>query len=114
MAVKVKAWKGAWWIFIDHRGQRKAKRVGPGPAGKKAAELAAIKLQARLAEGDTRMLAEVPPPQITFGAYAQQWLERYATHTCKFSTVRIYAVNLRRHVLPVLERKPLEAVARTD
>jgi hypothetical protein len=31
MAVKVKAWKGAWWIFIDHRGQRKAKGVGAGP-----------------------------------------------------------------------------------
>jgi integrase len=114
MAVKVKAWKGAWWIFIDHRGQRKAKRVGPGPAGKKAAELAAIKLQARLVEGETRILHEVAPPQITFGAYAQQWLERYATHTCKFSTVRIYEVNLRRHVLPVLGPKPIEGVARTD
>jgi hypothetical protein len=27
MAVKVKQHKGAWWIFIDHRGKRKAKRI---------------------------------------------------------------------------------------
>lgn len=114
MAVEVKAWKGAWWIFIDHRGQRKAKRVGSGPAGKKAAELAAIKLQARPVEGDSSVLQEVPQPRLLFGEYAQQWLETYATPTCKFSTVRIYEVNLRRHVLPVLGPKPLEAVARTD
>jgi integrase len=114
MGVKVRQRNGAWWIFVDHHGQRKAKRVGTGPAGKKAAELVAIKLQARLVEGDTSILHEVVPPPVTFGAYAQQWLESYATHTCKFSTVRIYEVNLRRHVLPVLGRTPLEAVARTD
>ena len=51
MSVKVRAWKKAWWLFIDHEGQRKAKRVGIGKPGKKAAELAATKIAARLAEG---------------------------------------------------------------
>ena len=51
MAVKVRAWKGAYWLFIDHHGQRKARRVGVGKAGKKAAELAATKIAARLADG---------------------------------------------------------------
>jgi hypothetical protein len=37
VAVRVKAWKGAWWVFINHQGWRKAKRVGQGPAGRKAA-----------------------------------------------------------------------------
>jgi integrase len=114
MGVKVRARRGAWWLFIDHRGQRKAKRVGAGPAGKKAAELAAIKLQARLAEGETTLLSEVSPPPITFGDYARQWLEMYATPACKFSTVRSYEVNLRRHVLPVLGRTPLDAATRAD
>ncbi len=35
MAVKVKQHKGAWWIFIDHHGKRKAKRIG---SSKRAAE----------------------------------------------------------------------------
>lgn len=38
MGVKVKEWKGAWWVFVDHQGRRKAKRAGPGPRGRKLAE----------------------------------------------------------------------------
>ncbi len=56
MAVKVKPWKGAWWLFIDHNGQRKAKKVG----SKKAAEIAKAQIEARLALGgslvDDRMV----------------------------------------------------------
>jgi len=114
MGVKVKEWKGAFWIFINHQGQRKAKRVGAGPAGKKAAELAAIKIQARLVEGETTIFQEAAPPPITFGAYAQQWLESYAAQACKFSTAQTYELNLRRHVLPVLGVKPVAAIVRAD
>jgi integrase len=114
MGVKVRQRSGAWWIFIDHRGQRKAKRVGTGTAGKKAAELAAVTIQARLAAGGTSLLDEGSPPQLSFGDYARQWLELYATPACKFSTVRSYQVNLQRHVLPVLGATPLNAVTRAD
>jgi hypothetical protein len=27
ISVQVNAWKGAWWIFLNHKGQRKAKRT---------------------------------------------------------------------------------------
>jgi hypothetical protein len=27
MAVKVKHHKGKWWVFIDHKGKRKAKHI---------------------------------------------------------------------------------------
>jgi hypothetical protein len=36
MAVKVRQHKGKWWVFIDHKGNRKAKCVG----SKQAAETA--------------------------------------------------------------------------
>jgi integrase len=114
MGVKVKEWKGAFWLFINHHGQPKAKRVGTGPAGKKAAELAAIIIQARLVEGETTIIKEAAPPPITFGVYAHQWLEMYAAQARKFSTVRTYELNLRRHVLPVLGPKPVAAILRSD
>jgi len=38
MAVKVKEHRGAWWVFANHHGQRKAKLIGPGKAGKRLAE----------------------------------------------------------------------------
>jgi integrase len=61
MGVKIKERAddpGAWWLYIDHQGKRKAKRIGVGSKAKKAAELAALKIQARLALGDTSDLAE--------------------------------------------------------
>ena len=61
MGVKVRERDGAWWLFIDHNGKRKAKRVGEGKQGKKAAELAATKIAARLAEGGPIAL-EPPTP----------------------------------------------------
>src|SRR2546422_5076227 len=53
VGVKVKEWKGAWWVFVDHQGRRKAKRAGPGSRGKKLAEAAATKIAAKLLDGDT-------------------------------------------------------------
>jgi hypothetical protein len=53
MAVKIVTWKGAYWLDVVHKGRRKRKRVGTGKAGKRAAELAAVRIAARLAEGDT-------------------------------------------------------------
>ncbi len=31
MGVKVKFYRGAWWIFIDHHGRRRSKKVGDQP-----------------------------------------------------------------------------------
>jgi integrase len=42
---------GVWWVFIHHAGQRRARRVGTGKHGKRLAEAAAIKIQARLLAG---------------------------------------------------------------
>ena len=115
MGVQVKQWKGAWWIFVNTNGQRKAKRVGAGPSGKKAAELAAIQMQAQLALGNTSIFQPAPAVQsITVQDYALEWLRTHASQVCKFSTVRGYEVNLRRHVFPILGAKSLAALERAD
>jgi integrase len=51
VGVKVRQWKGAWWVCVDHKRQRKAKRVGPGPSGRKAAEDIAKAYEVQLALG---------------------------------------------------------------
>jgi hypothetical protein len=45
MGVKVREWKEAWWLFIDHKGKRKARRVGVGKEGQRAAKTAAEKIR---------------------------------------------------------------------
>jgi integrase len=114
MSVKVKHWKGAYWLFINHNGKRKARRVGAGPAGQRAANAAAIKIQARLAEGDTRPLEDSQVTSMTFRSYATGWVETHAGQACKFSTARVYRSNLDRHIIPVLGDKPVTAISRMD
>ncbi len=112
MAVKVREWKGAWWLFVDHRGRRKAKRVGVGKAGKKSAELAAIRIQARLAEGGDLSMLDPPAVVPTLKAYAARWLEGVAALRCQPSTVELYRHRLDTRLLPALGALPLTAITR--
>ena len=57
MGVKVKHWKGAYWVFVNHRGQRKAKRC----ASKRAAEIARDQIDAKLTVGEGQPRASRGP-----------------------------------------------------
>ena len=93
MGVKVKEWKGAWWIFINHEKRRKSKRVGVGEAGKKAAKQAASQIQARLALG--QFVFDEPKPELSqtspqWAAIFSAWLREHAAVNCKPSTYTSY------------------------
>ncbi len=110
MAVKVKQHKGKWWVFIDHKGKRKAKCVG----SKQAAETAAKKIEAKLTLGDFSLLEENKPQSPTLSAYATQWVRTYAAVHCKPATVFNYERDYRLHVAPVLGEKRLTEISRQD
>lgn len=113
MGVKVREWKGAWWLFVDHQGRRKARRVGVGKDGKKSAALAAIKIQARLAEGgDLTLLDPDPSPVPTFKVYAERWLSAVAGLSCQGSTLAQYRHRLDTRLSPHLGALPLTAITR--
>ncbi len=110
MAVKVRQWKGAWWLFIDYHGKRKAKKIGVGEPGKKAAREAATKIQAKLALGEFQIEDPERPP--TFQEYAERWLESYAKRHCRPSTYDGYARLLRQQAFPLFGTTSLDAVTR--
>lgn len=114
MGVTVREWKGAWWIFVNHRGRRKARRVGAGKAGGRAARLAAEQIQARLALGDLSPLAvaPVPAPLPTFREYVARWLESHVRLRCKPSSLEHYTQVLHAHWVPHLGALPLDAITR--
>lgn len=90
MAVKVRTRNGASWIYVDFKGRRKAKRVGVGREGHRAALAAAEQIQARLALGDLSPLDDAPTPEpVSLQAYADAWLKTHASQACKFSTSRL-------------------------
>jgi len=63
---KVKG-SGEWWVFINHKGRRRSKKIGD----KRTANTVARKVRQRLAAGDLGMLREKCP---TVGKYGNQWL----------------------------------------
>jgi integrase len=109
MAVKVKHHRGAYWIFVNHKGQRKARRVGEGRTGKQAAELAAVEIAARLAKGGP-LVVEAPPVAPTFEQAAQEWLGRYQSlFAVRRSTLANREHFITRHLVPFFaERKANE------
>ncbi len=109
MGVKVRARNGAWWVFINHRGQRKARRIGTGVSGKKAAQHVAQQIQARLALGQTAF--DNQTTGVTLEAYAETFLQRIE-HIRKPSTHESYQQTLTHNILPMLGKLDLHAVTR--
>ena len=100
MGVKVKEkvkGSGEWWIFIDHKGKRKSKKIG---RDKRVAQEVAKKIEAKLTLGDMG-LGQDEKRVMTFSEYAKDWIELTVPSQCRESTLRDYRGLLKNHVLPV-------------
>jgi len=66
MAVIVREKKkgsGEWWVFINHQGKRKSKKIGD----KRTANSIAKEIRARLARGDMGMVKDKAPTLSRYG-----------------------------------------------
>ena len=87
---KVKG-SGEWWIFVNHKGVRKAVKVG----SKAVAEKSAKKMVEGLATG-----AVLPGPKtkVLFRDRYDKWLRQHVGLTCEESTAHTYTVLWENHV----------------
>ena len=115
MGVKVREKKkgqGIWWIFINHQGRRKAKKIG---RDKKVALAMAKKLEAKLALGDMKLSSKKEKQKSevsTFEEYAGTWIEVIVQATCKATTLGDYKGILQNHVLSEFGKKPVNEITR--
>ncbi len=110
MGCTVREKDGAWWIFVNHQGKRKAKRIGPGKPGRAAAKAAAGKIQAKLALGDVGILEKADKPSVpTFEAVAKEW-ERVTSPEWKQGTRISYGNILRHRLLTAFGSLPITAI----
>jgi len=109
MGVTMREWKGAWWVFINHQGTRKAKRIGTGEIGKKAAKQVAQQIQARLALGQNTF--ERPHTNVTLQGYASTWLD-HIRQIRKHTTYDDYKKRLDQWILTELGSLQLTEVTR--
>lgn len=114
MGVKVRErpqGSGVWWIFIDHKGERKAKKIG---RDKKTAIDVAKKIEAKLTLGDVGIVEKEKPKAPTFKEYAEQWLEGYVKRLRRETTWERYAGILRQHVYPAIGSLCINEITRKD
>jgi len=97
--------KPGWWVFINHKGQRKKKFFG---SNKKLAQEFAQRLDAKLKLGSVGIATKAG---IKIEAYAETWLERIR-HTRKHTTHDDYKKIMERDIKPVLKGLDLEDVTR--
>src|SRR5262245_8945397 len=107
MAVKVKQHRGRWWVFIDHKGKRKAKCIGKS---QRAAQEVAGKIEAKLKLGDFSLLEE--KTQRPFDTYFRTWLDTYVKAHCKEQTHDVYAKAFRLYLLPAFGQTDITAITR--
>ncbi len=107
MGVKVKEWKGAYWVFVNHQRKRRAVKC----ANKKAAEIIATKIDAALKLGQTEVLDGLDKPAVpTFREYTERWLAQIQSKI-RPSTLDDYQRRVRR-LDSFLGALPLDQITR--
>jgi len=111
MAIRIKErpkGSGEWWVFINHQGKRKAKKIG---RDKRLATSLAKKIEAKLLLNDVGLLQDDKKAD-TFRKYAEAWQASILPATCKRSTIQDYKLILKKHILPILGEKPISEITR--
>ena len=117
MAVKVKErpkGSGIWWIFINHKGKRKAKKIGK----KRTAVEAAEKIDAQLKLGVFNLNDnEIPTFKkyvdgwtMNDGVKKMGWYEKVAVLSLKNSTHNGYKSIIDTHLIPAFGSKRLDEI----
>jgi len=102
---------GKWWVFINHKGRRKALCVGTEKAAKKVVPI----IEAHLVLGTFQFdPPKVDPPKVvqTFKEYSEQWLSKQEKRL-KYSTLESYRSIVENH-LSAFDAKALDAITRDD
>jgi len=95
---------GEWWVFINHKGKRRSKKIGD----KRTANAVARKVRQRLAAGDLGMLRDRCP---TIAKYGLQWLDSPLREQAE-STLFKYKEAFELHIKPYFGSKRLDEIKR--
>jgi integrase len=97
---------GVWWVFINHRGVRKSKKIG---RDKKLAKQWQKKLEAKILLGDMEMdtFNKTVP---ALKPYAEKWFS--LPHKTGKGTMHMYKRNLELHVYPIIGNRQIDQIRR--
>jgi integrase len=102
---------GIYWVFINHHGRRKSKKIG---TDKKLAKEVAEKIKAKLVLGEFDLIVEEKKDGPKFKDYASLWLEDYIKQTKRHTTYQRYKSLLKRYIEPKIGKITIEQIKRSD
>ena len=104
---ELKKGSGIFYVHVYANGKRKSKKIG----SKRLAEEVAGKIRAKMLLGDLDL---EPKKMFTFAEYSLLWIENYIQPVRRPSTTERYSGILKKYVLPVFGKKPLDKIIRAD
>jgi integrase len=110
MSAKVKKWKGAWWVFVHHRGTRRTRRFGPKETDRRRAERIAEGVNAAITAGTYN--AEEPAP-LPCDEALRSWLEAHRV-TMKPGYAMCVSGTIENHLAPFFGSKDLREIREED
>ena len=102
---------GIYWIFIDHNGKRRAKKVGKDK--RTALQLAKV-IEAKLVLGEGKPEEKSSVVVSLFKDYAENWITVNVPAMCKPSTIMDYTSILKNHVIPKFGKYPIAEIRRGE
>ena len=113
MSVKVREkdkGSGVWWLFINHNGQRRSKRIGNKAEAVKLAKI----IEGKLVSGDLGVLQDREQKK-PFSYYCNQWITEIMPTECRTSTQEGYISIHRLHLkkAPFYD-KPVDQITEND
>jgi len=96
-----------WWVFINHKGWRKAKKCGP----KKLADKVRDVIEANIKLGNPPM-GEEEKPVMTLAQYYRTFKNNYLDTAVVKQTRLGYENSFKNHLLPFLGKFPIDGIPR--
>jgi len=101
---------GVWWVFVDQRGMRKAKKCGPKKLANQVAEI----MEANLKLGRPLLGEEEKPPLPTLHRFFRRFEEDHLETAVRETTRLSYKNSFEKHILPSLGNTPIDQISRTQ
>jgi integrase len=99
MGVKIKQWKGSWWVFVNHKGNRAAKCAGSYDTAVKAKDFFEEQIACNLYQPPRREERKRVP---ILRDYFAKFQDSYLKTAVRESTAERYGQCFRLHTLPLL------------
>ncbi len=101
---------GVYWVFINHQGKRKSRKIGSKKLAHEVADQVNAHLQLGMLDLNEKGSRDNPP---NFNCYSQVWLKMIKS-TRKASTHERYESILRRFIVPEFGKGSISEISRAD